>query len=128
MMPLPPYHLPISTKWIDTPSGSSSRSASDSCFWPGKAGALENADGHAAGGGIPQGLVKGAAGAGTHCLELRVRKALLVVAGGIRKKGPVHCGEVDCGLGGSGEANECLFGILHAGSAAQILETHWNRF
>jgi hypothetical protein len=31
-------------------------------------------------------------------------------------------------LGGAGEANEYILGILHAGSAAQILETHWNRF
>jgi hypothetical protein len=92
-------------------------------FLAGKSRALENADGHTAGGGIPQGLVKGEAGAGAHRLQLRVRKALLVVAGGIRNKCPVHCGEVNAGLGGSGEANEYVLGILHTGSTAQIFET-----
>ena len=57
-------------------------------FLAGKARALENADGHAAGGGIAQSLVERAAGAGAHRLELRVRKALLVVARRDRAEAP----------------------------------------
>jgi len=85
---LRPYHLPISTEGIDT-GMEFLRAANRIPPFAGKAGALNNGMSRTSG-SIPQGLIKGAAVASVHRLEVRVRKATFVVTGGIRKKGPIH--------------------------------------
>ena len=94
-----------------------------------EAGALQDSDRHTAACSVPVRLFEERTPfACAHRVELCVSKPFLVASRAIRQKRPIHCGQIDGGLGSARQTGQNIFGVVHARRPPQILKAYRNRF